>query len=117
MNALGAALTKYLAALEAVEELVGGCEALGLRLFNPRKLIVYRKNVEPFADQLASGDLNPGAVADLFTNVERLATPNFVEGLEMAGIKGAAIGKLKAFENAWEKLVETANAAWLASED
>lgn len=117
MSKLTVALTKYLVALENVEALVLGCETLGLRLFNPRKLLVYRKNVEPFAEQLAAGGLPPGAVADLVVNLERMASPNFSEPLEMAGLKGSGIGQLKAFESAWEGLTEAANRAWLETED
>jgi hypothetical protein len=108
MAALSKALAKYMTALETVEGLLEQLDELGLQLFTRRKFRFYRKLIEPFVDLARGTELTEGAIEDLRTNIDRLASPNIVEGLKMAGLKGKAIGKFQAFETAWHELVEAA---------
>jgi hypothetical protein len=95
-------------ALESVEALLDQLDEIGLQLVALRKFRFYRKLIEPFVD-LASGiELTEVALEDLRTNIDRLTSPNIVEGLKMAGLKGKAIRKFEAFEAAWDELVEVA---------
>jgi hypothetical protein len=110
MPSLSKALTKYMTALDAVEGLLEQLDELGLQLSTRRRFRFYRKLIEPFGwiDLARGEELTDGAIEGLRTNLDRLNSPNVVEGLRMAGLRGKAIGKLQAFETAWDELVEAA---------
>lgn len=108
MPSLSKALAKYMTALEAVEQLLEQLEEIGLRIFPRRKFRFYRSLVEPFVNLAQPTGLSELAIEDLRANLDRLSSPNLVEGLEMAGVRGKAISKLSAFEGAWDELVDVA---------
>ncbi len=107
---LETALERLFTAFEAVETIVQGCDAqFGIRLIAPRRLLVYRKRLEPFVEQARLGRLPRGAVEELFEASEALDDPElWVENLEGASIRGVGVGKFKLLASAQEAFTEVA---------
>ncbi len=103
---LSTALTRFFNAFEAVDELVKACSELGIELVRPRKMLIYRKRLEGFLGQAELGALPPGAIIDLYQAVEAIDNPETVlEQLTMAGVRGKALAKFRAWQAAYEHLV------------
>jgi hypothetical protein len=105
-------LDAFWKAFEAIETMVLECDKrFGVRLINPRELLLYRRRVEPFVDAVTQhGTLSVVSTADLWDALDHLTSPDvWVEGLQMGGIKGPGLAKFKALARA---LAELQRVAW-----
>lgn len=119
----GTALTRFITAFEAVDEVVKACADSGIELVRPRKMLVYRRRLERFLTKnmpaiATLGALPPDAVLELYEAVEAFESPELIlQDLMMAGIRGKALTKFRAWENAFDHLVMASTKALQEIED
>lgn len=113
LEALATALVSFYRAFEEVDEIVTGCATFGVELIRPRRMLVYRRRLEGFIEQAELGSIGPGAVLDLYEAIESIEDPELlIQDLTTGGIRGKALTKFRAWENAYDQLVRASTKAF-----
>jgi hypothetical protein len=92
--------------IEQVQNIVETCQSVGVRITNPRRLRLERRRLDPF---MGLAHLTGDEANDLLGVLDEMEHPDLVaEALEMAGITGKILGKLKQLGKAKDDLVVAA---------